>query len=226
MIFSLANVKIKTPVRKKISLSKLIRSIPIPKTLVVLVIFSLLLSFAGRTGIASRLVPSIDSSQNPKTVTIERTIKIITPTPTPFQWTVEKVSEHETEMSIPADPRMSTADELFDALNSYRQDHNIPAVQKDDLLCSIAQNRANEQIANGGLDDHAGFNKYAQNQNEFSRMGEVLFGGNQPEYGVHIVEYGWDRSLTGHREVIQDSGWGYGCSGIAGYYAVFVFGQK
>lgn len=121
---------------------------------------------------------------------------------------------------------MSTADELFDAMNNYRQSHNISTLQKSDLLCGVAQNRANEQVANGGLDGHSGFDKYAQDQNEFSQMGEVLFGGNQPQYGVHIVEYGWNRSLTGHKEAIQNPIWQYGCGGIAGYFAVFIFSSK
>lgn len=195
------------------------------KLFLVFLIFLSFVLYSERSGIESTLIPS-ESSQAPKTITIEKTIQYVTPTPTPFVWTVEKINEHETQLSIPADPRMSTADELFDEMNSYRSSHGVPTIQKSDLLCSIAQNRANEQLTNGGLDDHAGFDKYAQNQNEFSTMGEVLFGGNQPQYAVHIVEFGWDRSLTGHREAIQDPTWQYGCGGIAGYYAVFIFGKK
>ncbi len=195
------------------------------KLFLVFLIFLFFVLYSERSGIESTLIPS-GSSQAPKTITVEKRIEYVTPTPTPFAWTVEKINEHETQLSLPPDPRMSTADELFDEMNSYRSSHKVPTVQKDDLLCSIAQNRANEQLANGALDDHAGFDKYAQNQNEFSTMGEVLFGGGQPQYAVHIVEYGWDRSLTGHREAIQDPSWQYGCGGIAGYYAVFIFGKK
>src|SRR3990170_2402079 len=42
------------------------------------------------------------------------------PTPTPFQWTVEKVDGQVTQIALPPDPRMSTSDELFDAMNAYR----------------------------------------------------------------------------------------------------------
>lgn len=195
------------------------------KLFALFLIFLVFVLYSQRSGIESILVPS-GSSQTPKTITIEKTINFITPSPTPFQWTVEKVNEHETEMTIPPDPRMSTADELNDEINSYRSSHGVPTISKSDLLCSIADSRAKEQVANGGLDDHAGFDKYAQNQNQFSTMGEVLFGGNQPEYAVHIVEFGWDRSLTGHKQVIQDPTWQAGCGGIAGYYAVFIFGKN
>jgi uncharacterized protein YkwD len=180
---------------------------------------------ADKSGVSSKLVPG-SASDAPKTITVQRTIVYVTPTPEPFIWSVEKVNEHETAMSLPADPRMSTSDELFTALNQYRSSNGISPVNKNDTLCSIAQHRADEQLANGGLDDHAGFDKYVQGQNEFSRMGEVLFGGNQPQYGVHIVEFGWARSLTGHREAIRDTSWSDGCGGIAGYYAVFIFGSR
>ena len=57
-------------------------------------------------------------------------------------------------------------------------------------------------------------------------MGEVIFGGGQPVSGVHIVEWGWDQSLTGHKEAISDPKWSDGCAGIAGYFAVYVFGKR
>lgn len=194
------------------------------KSLLILVFFLALITFADRAGIREKLVPNTNYYEKPKTVTARETIKYQTPTPPPFNWTVVKVDEHVTKISLPPDPRMSTSDELFDAMNDYRRSHGVNTLQRSGTLCNIAQNRANEQIANGSLDDHAGFSKYAQNQNEFSRVGEVLFGGVQPQYGVHIVEYGWDRSLTGHKEAISDPNWQFGCGGIAGYYAVFIFG--
>lgn len=156
---------------------------------------------------------------------IEKNIKLA-PTQPPFDWSVEKVDDHITKINLPPDPKMSTVEELNTAMNDYRRAHNVQLVTRNDPLCDIAQKRAEEQLINGGLDGHAGFDKYGQNQSEFFRMGEVLFGGVQPQYGVHIVEYGWDRSLTGHKEAIQDSGWNHGCGGVAGYYAVFIFGTK
>jgi len=143
-----------------------------------------------------------------------------------FDWSVTKIDDNVTSMSLPPDPRMSTAEELFEAMNTYRKAHGVSTLSKNDMLCDVAQNRANEQIANGGLDGHAGFSKHFNDQNEFNRVGEVLFGGSQPQYGVHIVEFGWDRSLTGHKEAIRNPVWNHGCGGIADYYAVFIFGTK
>ena len=175
--------------------------------------------------VVQRLLPKKNYYEKPITSVIQKNIKI-EPTSAPFNWTVEKVDDQITKISLPPDPTMSTADELFDAMNNYRKAHSVSTLTKNDLLCSIAQNRANEQFANGDLDNHAGFNKYVQDQDEFSLMGEVLFGGSQPQYGVHIVEFGWNRSLTGHKEAIQDPDWNHGCGGVAGYFAVFIFASK
>lgn len=148
--------------------------------------------------------------------------KSVTPTP---DWSVRKVDEHVTEFSVPTNDQMSTRSELFDAVNSYRRSHNLTTLTSNTTICDIAQKRAEEQTANGGLDNHAGFNKYGQSQNEFSHLGEVLYGG-QPLSGVHIVEFGWDRSLTGHKEALQNPDWQIGCGGISGYYAAFVFANN
>lgn len=138
----------------------------------------------------------------------------------------EKVDEHTTITWLPADDRMSSGEELLVAMNTYRRAHSISEVAKHDTLCSIAQKRADEQQALGKIDGHAGFAKYAQEQRDFSYLTEVLFGGAQPQSGVHIVEYGWDQSLTGHRQAIQDRTMTNGCGGVAGYFAAFIFGVK
>lgn len=197
----------------------------ISKFFLLFLLFLVLLIFSDHGSVVQRFFPRKNYYEKPSTSKIQKDIKLL-PTKAPFNWTVEKVDEHVTKIALPPDPRMSTADELFEAMNNYRKARNVQNLAKSDLLCSIAENRADEQLANGDLDNHAGFDKYAQNQNEFSRMGEVLFGGVQPQYGVHIIEYGWDRSLTGHKEAIQDPDWSHGCGGIAGYFAVFIFGTK
>ena len=52
---------------------------------------------------------------------------------------------------------------------------------KDDTLCNIANARALDQQANGGLDSHAGFHAKADSQDAFNTVGEVLYGGVQPQ---------------------------------------------
>jgi|GEM_PF-2523457 len=146
------------------------------------------------------------------------------PLPTP-DWSIRKVDEHMTEFSVPVNDTMASKQELFDAVNSYRRSHNLNTLTSNSTICDIAQKRAQEQLDNGALDNHAGFGKYGESQNEFSHLGEVLYGG-QPLSGVHIVEFGWDRSLTGHREALQNPSWQIGCGGIAGVFAAFVFANN
>lgn len=198
----------------------------ISKFFILFIIFILLVAFSRKSIIYERIIPSKGYYEKEKTTELQTDIKVGSAVPTGFNWSVEKVDEHLTKISLPPDPRMSTSEELFEAMNSYRSAHSVSILQKNDTICLIAAKRVEEQVANGGLDGHAGFEKYAQGQGEFSVMGEVLFGGVQPQYGVHIVEFGWDRSLTGHKEAIQEPSWQYGCGGVSGYYAVFIFGTK
>lgn len=147
----------------------------------------------------------------------------VTPTPTSNAW--DRWAEGRvTWLQIPADDHMSSDEELFIALNAYRRAQSIAEIAWNDVLCRIARERVADQVTLGRLDDHAGFPSRAQSQREFRIVSEVLFGGTQPVSGVHIVEYGWDRSLTGHREAIQDRTMTHGCGAVSGYFAVFVFG--
>lgn len=140
-------------------------------------------------------------------------------------WSVIKKDSETSLEVLPADSCMSTVDELNEAMNQYRIGHQLPTLYPDPTLCSIAKTRADQQLALGHLDGHAGFPALANQQQKYSTMAEVLFGGVEPIYGVHIVEWGWDRSLTGHKETISDPKWHSGCGGIAGYFAVFEFGN-
>ncbi|MBI2420973.1 MAG: CAP domain-containing protein [Candidatus Levybacteria bacterium] len=208
-------------------MGKIKKSIILPKNSIVLFFFFLLVFLGNKTPIYEKQTGegSLLNRDDAKIEIIDKE-NVTKPSAESFEWTVEKVDEHLTKIKLPPDDHMSTEDELFDAMNSYRRAQGVEKVSKNDTICRIAHVRAEEQNSNGELDGHAGFDKYVQEQNEFGVMGEVLFGGSQPQSGVHIVEFGWDRSLTGHREAIRDPQWNYGCGGVVGYFAVFVFGKK
>ncbi len=137
-----------------------------------------------------------------------------------------KLDEHTSLSKFAADDRMSTVDELNQAMNQYRITHNLPSLSFDSLLCNMAQTRADQLQANGALDGHAGFGPLAHNQQSFNTLDEVTFGGVNKVSGVHIVEWGWDTSLTGHHDAISDPQWKEGCAGINGLFAVFIFGAR
>ncbi|MBT6755732.1 MAG: hypothetical protein HN981_02145 [Candidatus Pacebacteria bacterium] len=141
-------------------------------------------------------------------------------------WKVEKIDDKTTDTRFPADERMGTSEELFIAINNYRSSHSISQVQKHDTLCGIAQTRANQLLELGELDYHAGMDSLAHSQQDFDNMGEVISGGTQNELAAHTVEWGWGRSLTGHRESVLNPKWTHGCGGVAGLFSVFVFGSN
>lgn len=141
-------------------------------------------------------------------------------------WNVFKKDEHTTVANFPPDNRMATVEELNIEINNYRTSHGIGAILTHSTLCSMAQIRANQLLSNGKLDDHAGFDPLYQSQREFQYMTEIIGGGIQPSLAVHLVEWGWGRSLTGHKEAMLSPNWTHGCAGIAGYFAVFVFGNN
>lgn len=137
----------------------------------------------------------------------------------------KKIDEHLSVTRFGRDDHMSTVDELNQAMNQYRQAHNLPTLNFDGTLCSFAQTRVNQLLASGKF-SHEGFSELVDNQDAFSYMSEVLFDSKGPTAGVHIIEWGWDKSLTGHKEAISNPRWHEGCGGIAGYYAVFIFGER
>lgn len=214
-----------------ITLKKFPRYVKLPKFSIIFALLFFVLFSSGNFSLYEKNPNEVkvkSPSVSPTPYSLESKVKqnLTKPNSESFNWTVEKVDEHLTKMQLPADDHMSTANELFDAMNNYRKAHNIGLIDQTPGICDIAQKRAQEQLGNGDLDGHAGFDKYVQNQNELSAMGEVLFGGSQPQSGVHIIEFGWNRSLTGHKEAIQNPDWHYGCGGVAGYFAVFIFGKK
>lgn len=149
---------------------------------------------------------------------------------TPVTWVEKRTIETEAGeeasfVKIPPSDHMATADELFAAVNDYRGKHNLSLLKTSSFLCGVAEKRAQEVLALGDV-DHSGFSKYTESQQEFSLIGEILFTSPYSQSGVHIVEMGWDKSKTGHKEELQNPVYTHGCAGISGYYAVFIFGGE
>lgn len=137
-----------------------------------------------------------------------------------------KVDDITSRTRFAHDNHMSTVDELNIAMNLYRQSHNLSTLKFDSLLCQIAQKRVDQFLKSGEMDRHEGFKPLFDEQDSFPLMVEVLFSGNGPTSGIHIVEWGWDQSVTGHHDAISDPKWTEGCGGVAGYFAAFVFGKR
>lgn len=121
--------------------------------------------------------------------------------------------------SIP-DEHMSSVDELNQAVNQYRSNHHLQVLYIDPQLCEIATARAIEidsEFSHDQFSSHVNAGDYYYTG--YNAIGENLWQGQFS--GVHIVEFGWDRTV-GHRANLQGD-WSRGCAGIYQTNAVFIF---
>lgn len=120
------------------------------------------------------------------------------------------------------DEPMASAQEVNLAVNQYRQAHGLNQLSIDPQLCDIAQIRASEAATHFS---HQEFQQHIEagdyNHTGFQSIGENLWQGSFS--GVHIVEFGWDRS-PGHRANLQGD-WSRGCAGIHHTTVAFIFAK-
>lgn len=117
---------------------------------------------------------------------------------------------------------MTTRDELNDAVNQYRITHGLNELYIDPQLCDIAYQRAQEasqDFSHQRFSEHVDAGDY--DYTGFNRIGENLWSGSFS--GVHIVEFGWDRS-PGHQANLQGE-WSRGCGGIYDVAVAFIFAR-
>jgi uncharacterized protein YkwD len=116
--------------------------------------------------------------------------------------------------------KMALVDEINQAVNQYRQNHHLNSLYIDKDLCEIASTRAEEVDKNFSHDElgkHIENGDY--NKTGFSVMGENIWQGSFS--GVHIVEYGWDKS-PGHQANLKGD-WTRGCAGVYKTSVSFIF---
>lgn len=171
-------------------------------------------------------------------------VKIPTPTPLPTLQPLPTLIAQDTspwgvathiggplwEIKLGADARMGTAQEIFDALNHYRQVQAVGTLQWDQTLANYAQERAHTYTTLGKLDNHAGFNDFVTNQDGFHKLGYQELGENgalltQPLLGVHIIEWLF-ASDPEHNANQLDSRWSAVGIGVDGLAIDVVFGGE
>lgn len=182
-----------------------------------------------------RVSPVAVSSQVAETIIDER---VATPTPTPpqslptveptdvnvpaSQWGVAtQVDAHTWTMQINQDTVMATPQDIFAALNSYRQKHGSGVLSWDQGLANYAGERAAFFTAQGKLDEHAGFTDFLNNQDGFKKLGYNSLGENSSIgyrlEGVHLIEwvYAGDAAHNDNQLNPKWSDVGIGVSGTA-----------
>ncbi len=136
-------------------------------------------------------------------------------------------------------------DEVINALNIYRQAHRLPDYKVNEHLCTYAEKRAQDLVAYGGLDAHAGFLRDSANPenspvglSEYPRgrqIGENLAyqscrnmtTGDSfiAETGTALIEWCFDSSTKGHREAQLSRVYKNVCVRHADRMYVVIFGE-
>jgi uncharacterized protein YkwD len=121
-----------------------------------------------------------------------------------------------------ASPQPGT--DLNSAVNQYRKDHGLSALQTNGNLCRIASTRVAQQVKAGSLDNHAGFQGEAASQKEFLHVGEILQYRSPAATNEYLVYTGWAGSPQ-HNAIVLDPGWTHGCGARTDIFAAFIFAR-
>lgn len=153
--------------------------------------------------------------------TVEPT-SILTPTPTTAASIKTKITTTPTPILVtktvvtqpPAAPSGIDAEKLFSMVNTYRQGKGLPAFQKDDRVCSLANARATEiagEMAAGTL--HSGM--YARNLPYWNTENAIA-------YSSEEADMNWWLDDSIHRQAIESNKI-YSCTACSGNYCVQEF---
>lgn len=120
-------------------------------------------------------------------------------------------------------PKYYTGVQLWAEIQKYRVEHGLPEFRQDNTLCTIASIRVNQLLDAGKLDDHNGFPPLVEKYRESGQLTHhnvaenILSGFATASEAVA----GWDSSL-GHRALMQDGSFVYGCASANYGFAVLI----
>lgn len=130
-------------------------------------------------------------------------------------------------MKVGMDTKMSTADELYQALLTYRQTKGKSNLTWDGRLAEYASSRASFICAHG-TDHHAGFKDFLENQDGYKKLGYRHLGENMSVgmklTGTHLIEWIYAKS-PGH-DANQLGDWSHVGVGISGNCSTLIFGNQ
>ena len=188
---------------------------------------------------SARIKPNLTYLQISPTITPEPTIApteiptpTLTPTPIPATPTPTQNTSNEdttkTIENVENDNSMATANEIFSALNNYRNERGIGSLSWDDTLANFAQGRANTFAALGDLDGHAGFRSFMDNNgfevSGFNGLGENSAQLSGPMGGDKIIREIYGASSS-HNTSQLDPAWTHAGVSINGIYVNINFGK-
>ena len=124
---------------------------------------------------------------------------------------------------------MATANEIFEALNSYRLKHSRNSLNWDDRLANYALQRAKYFTQIGNLDEHAGFSEFVKTEENVRSLGYWWLGENSSFgyrlEGVHLIEwvYAGDKP---HNDNQLSPDWTHVGIGVDGYQTNIIFAAR
>ena len=131
-------------------------------------------------------------------------------------------------MNVGNDPKMATAQEIFDALNIYRTKKGVHGLNWDGNLANFAQERANF-FATNGTDAHAGMIAYVDNVENRKKLGFLGIGENGGVgyrlTGTHLIEWIFS-SDAGHENNQLDPSYTDVGIGVSGTGVAIIFGYN
>lgn len=164
---------------------------------------------------------TIPKKKKPLSITISPTTKVRAQKNMDSQYTAEKINDVTWRVKdVVNDDRMATADEIVNALNSYRGNLGRSNLSVDGNLSAYASERANLFASNSSLDSHAGFRSYMDNggfeKSGFNSLGENSAYASGPMEASKIIKnlFGADSSHDSN----QLDNWthvGVGVNGLA-----------
>lgn len=162
-------------------------------------------------------------------ITSQKFVPTPTPTVTPTSTSApqkdwgksRQIGEYTWTIDVPDDERAATAQEIFQALNAYRQKNGKGTLQWDDHLAEFARSRSDLFASQGKTDSHAGFKDYLNNQDGFNKLGYRKIGENS-SFGykvmaTHLIEnvYGGDKPHDDNQLSGDWTAVGIGVNGLA-----------
>lgn len=141
----------------------------------------------------------------------EYTLRVVSSlTPTPISQS-KNASRRDSGYGYPCDNRYATAEEIFEALNNYRNTHGAGNLVWNEKLAEVARIRVEQTLA-GGRDYHQGFTDFTNDQDNYQKVGfwvlseNIGSSGDCPLSGVHLIEYKISKSPA-HDAAQREPSW-------------------
>lgn len=172
-------------------------------------------------------VPKIPKGQQVLTTPIK--IPTVQTQPTDSgPWGVAKQIDAVTwTMKVGEDERIGTPQEIYQALNEYRNAHGSPRLEWDPTLATYATERATYLNSIKTTDQHKGFKDYVSDENNVRHLGFWSLGENSGYghklLGVHLIEWVYAGD-PGHNENQLSKSWSHVGIGVTGLGVAFIFG--